>query len=81
MRLKKAAGELRQQAQISRAHQVNSFEARLLLDRDHQQAVQLVAGMAKQSLYVATNDLVAASRPGLLRIAATASERLGAKDK
>jgi hypothetical protein len=79
VRLKKAAGELRQHAQGCSTRGGGSLEARILLERDHQQAVQFVTATAKESLSVATNDLVAASQSGWLAMAALASERLGAK--
>ena len=79
VRLKKAAGELRQCAQSDFARHGDSFEARLLLERDHQQAVQFVTTTAKQSLSIATNDLVAVARSGWLPMIAAASVRLGPK--
>jgi hypothetical protein len=79
VRLKKAAGELRQHAQGGSARQGDSLEARLLLERDHQQAVQFVTATAKQKLSVATNDFIGIARSGWLAMIAAASERLGPK--
>lgn len=75
VRLKKAAEELRRTAQSVVGRPVSSLQARILLDRDHQYAIQALCSGASQSLKVFTNDLLSLSRNGWLRLIISAASR------
>jgi hypothetical protein len=75
VRLKKAAEELRQTAQSIVGRPVSPLQARILLDRDHQYAIQALCSAATQSLKVFTNDLPSLIRNGWLRLIVSAASR------
>jgi hypothetical protein len=75
VRLKKAAEELRHTAQSVVGRSVSSLQSRILLDRDHQYAIQALFSAASQSLNVFTNDLLSLSRNGWLRLIISAASR------
>ncbi|OAI56596.1 hypothetical protein AYO50_02580 [Acidobacteria bacterium SCGC AG-212-P17] len=73
--MKKAAEELRQAAQSVVARPVSSLQTRILLDRDHQYAIQALCSAASQSLKVFTSDLLSLSRDGWLRLIISSASR------
>jgi hypothetical protein len=75
VRLKRAAEELRQTAQSVVGQSVSSMQARILLDRDHQYAIEALCSGASQSLKVFTNDLLSLSGNGWLRLIISAANR------
>ena len=77
VRLKKAAGELRHRAQAELKPAAGRQEARLILDRDHQQAIFAAVSGARREISVFTDDLALFSRSGWLHLLEEPAERLG----
>lgn len=75
VRLKRAAEELRQTAQSDVGQSVGSMQARILLDRDHQYAIEALCSGARQTIRVFTNDLLSLSDNGWLRLIISAANR------
>lgn len=80
MRLKKAAADCRQHAGSNSvaSEEGSVYGVRLLLDKDHAWAVQLALTDASAAVSVLTEDLMALSRGGWLRLLERPTERLGA---
>jgi hypothetical protein len=79
VRLRKAAGDLRQsmQTNLLNGDGVTELEGTLLLDRDHQRAIYSMTADAEKGILVATEDLPAFSRSGWLRFLIEPSRRFG----
>jgi hypothetical protein len=79
VRLRKAVGDLRQRRQ-SDSHpgeQGTGIEGRLLLDRDHLGAIHSMTSEAEKGVCIETDDLMAFSQSGWLRLLAEPSRRFG----
>lgn len=78
MRLKKAAAELREHAQkVGPDIPSDAAAVRLILERDHRQAMLWATREARDSITVFTSDLERLSNLGLLKLLVAPSERLG----
>jgi hypothetical protein len=81
VRLKKAAGELRQReldderAAVAKAPR--GAQGQILLDRDHAEAIHALLSEAATTIRIYTDNLIALARSGWLQLVMAATEKLG----